>query len=1229
MIKQSLNIKVTDGNVERTFPYMKNNDGSFASSLQPAVISTYEYHAERMGSAPTITATFEYPLCLDSFWTKEEYVTFNGERYFAFNTPSSSKSEESVMFKHEVTFMSARAVLDQTLFLDVVTDSSPEDYQDRVCSNNTKLTFYGDIFELVARLNDALIKQGLCTVRNQDQTKTYEGYHIVINDGVTSDEKELSFDSSYFTAALQEISNTFGLSYYFVGKVIHVGEYEHQIPTPISYGQDNGLLSIEHTNPNDMIVRQITGMGSSENIPYYYPNDTPDGKLLYTRKNADESEPQWDITAWSLSKLNGNGIGVFDSPTLTWGEAHLEKTITLKIADDINANISGGSYNSENDLSSTHEYISGESNSFTWNMKTCFVCEIPISVDEQEGYSVNQKYNINLPVKFRLVTADNYGTRSLKILRNKFFKITDQAGQDVSSLFNITGNPNGNNGWWLIEDETTYPFTISLKDKQKGIENYYIRFQIAVNATNTYIGQNGVFIDDMEDRGTLSIEDNVKGFVFHERLIPYHKTGITLNDTSKISRGDSLTIDGLLWIPPMQKLMPSIYRESWGTERFYKALNIDENNHNQGYTDIYGTNIDKNKTYKQQDGTYYTFDNVWNNITQGQAKEDFDDIRPSIKGMVNGAGERMDAIKGVAFDNNDDDSKTSDTNGSNETYVHPYFYIKLPKLDFNLFDQALEGEAGYIEMTSGKCGACRFEIATLKIEKEDRTGYKFYNPVLLDGNGDLLVGDYKTMTTSYLDELQLEQYTDGTENLNYNQDSSKKEIWIAVKKDIDTFGVIIPNQKNRYRPENGDTYVFTGIKMPSSYIKQAEHRLDAALMDYMKKNNDEHFKFSIRYSRIWLEEHSSYANLLNENAYLPVIYNNTEYNLFVQSCTIKVDESILSEIEVDVSTTLTVGQSGISQIADAVSKTIVSKGAQSTPQGGAQSTVPTTQNVVTQEELAQEAALRQQTDLTLSSRITTLSNSFTALSDAGYKFIGAYYLDDTYISKATGKISITLAEELLSQKVVLYAFLATTHAVVDGQGNILLEIVNNADPDHPLFDVSISQFGNIIAINKGSFSDIDSFIGFEAQTFGHLWAMNSLNLIIGKAIGDANGNNIENTYAKKADIVGVYKYKGSVATYNQLPTTGLTIGDVYDVRDNGMNYGWTGSTWDALGMEIQIDYPITDVRVNGNSVVANKVANIPVPTALSGLTNDLVAIEPYPSTLYNNIRNDIDALFSN
>lgn len=64
---------------------------------------------------------------------------------------------------------------------------------------------------------------------------------------------------------------------------------------------------------------------------------------------------------------------------------------------------------------------------------------------------------------------------------------------------------------------------------------------------------------------------------------------------------------------------------------------------------------------------------------------------------------------------------------------------------------------------------------------------------------------------------------------------------------------------------------------------------------------------------------------------------------------------------------------------------------------------------------------------------------------------------------------------------------------------------------------------------------------------------------------------LSNKYAKKADIVGMYKYKGSAADASKLPTTGQVTGDVYNIESAskyggaGMNVAWNGTEWDPLG----------------------------------------------------------------
>lgn len=63
------------------------------------------------------------------------------------------------------------------------------------------------------------------------------------------------------------------------------------------------------------------------------------------------------------------------------------------------------------------------------------------------------------------------------------------------------------------------------------------------------------------------------------------------------------------------------------------------------------------------------------------------------------------------------------------------------------------------------------------------------------------------------------------------------------------------------------------------------------------------------------------------------------------------------------------------------------------------------------------------------------------------------------------------------------------------------------------------------------------------------------------------------TEFKNIDFSTVYKFMGSVASYNNLPvlSSGTTDnGKTYNVEDTGANYAWTGTEWDKLSETIDL-----------------------------------------------------------
>ena len=72
------------------------------------------------------------------------------------------------------------------------------------------------------------------------------------------------------------------------------------------------------------------------------------------------------------------------------------------------------------------------------------------------------------------------------------------------------------------------------------------------------------------------------------------------------------------------------------------------------------------------------------------------------------------------------------------------------------------------------------------------------------------------------------------------------------------------------------------------------------------------------------------------------------------------------------------------------------------------------------------------------------------------------------------------------------------------------------------------------------------------------------------AMSDVTG--LEEALSSMSPSSNVYKFKGTKATYEELPTSGNEVGDVWNVTgNNGMNYVWTGTEWDALGATYEIE----------------------------------------------------------
>lgn len=112
-------------------------------------------------------------------------------------------------------------------------------------------------------------------------------------------------------------------------------------------------------------------------------------------------------------------------------------------------------------------------------------------------------------------------------------------------------------------------------------------------------------------------------------------------------------------------------------------------------------------------------------------------------------------------------------------------------------------------------------------------------------------------------------------------------------------------------------------------------------------------------------------------------------------------------------------------------------------------------------------------------------------------------------------------------------------------------------------------------------------------------------------------------------ISSVYRFKGSVATYANLPTTGQVEGDVYNVTNTGINYAWA-TGWDDIGGVEALATLMNDgllrkedfAKLQGISANAKNVA--------SSITNGNIKIDNVETPVYSDteIRGQINSVVS-
>lgn len=986
-------------NTLKLFTLVNLEDGTearvpFPNNVEQAEISTYEYSAARMGGAPSITAKISHRFCLDKYWNEKQFIEFNGEKYFVRDTPSSSKNNDDSRYEHDVTFLHERFVLENVYMIDAVKEDAIDttNVAKKYVSNSTKVVFWGDINEFVARFNDCLLYAGL---GGKDDGS---GYYIVVDEGVSSDELLVSFEDKFFSEALQEIFNTFKLPYYWEGKVCHVGVSPEPVSQLFEYGAQNALLSIEKSNTNQGYCNRATGVGSADNIPYYYPNE----------ESSATTKPH---AVSSVDGTTGN-TGITDDAKI---EVINENDFSSKLKgclpsdkpwDNYGIIYSGHDNSCQFSVDRTRIKVLNYPTAYEWALPNWgsdfprniyWNFDIPEYCWEYEDVN-NEKHSVTSTCnEFRIQTIDMYDYFRSKTHDNISFALhyiryvtyyLFSSPRELDLLYYCNVSKRGNHarlcfpiGYWLggiaqrvrnfkieISDENgnhiadiktssvvnAYPeidpgtganlVTIDVQGLEQFSDDFWLHVTCQIEKYRAYIDKAESFPESYIDpyaeyfydlqstpnytywpytyKDIREELDKIKDKLCEIQISPIRVSAIPSrwHDINKLVLGEQRGLDfyGLrssqtpqdgdrivrLYKPELsritvqQRLMPTIYRKTNGEFSFYNA------NNNPEQSIVFSPYAE---FYKDEEGKYRKFEHEYVEGNPRETKFTFEDIKPTIKGIINEDGKEIGQFLDVAFDANDHDFLKGESLGgdadqfesemsSDSEYEHPYFFAKLPRTkvsdkegySFNLFNSASPDEMT-ISMTSGVCGGCRFKIM---VDEETKK-----NPVVIDERGDLKRDKFGrvvvmgTSTAGAEDTYQDEQ-----------QNTADREVWVCLLKETDTYGILMPNANQNLRPKKYDTFVLLNIYLPKLYVIDAENRLSKAIIKAMQEANSEKFNFSIKFSRIYFAENPMLLSSISENAQIKLRYNGQIIALYVSSYSYKVDaDEVLPEVAVELS----------------------------------------------------------------------------------------------------------------------------------------------------------------------------------------------------------------------------------------------------------------------------------------------------------------------------------------
>lgn len=321
-------------------------------------------------------------------------------------------------------------------------------------------------------------------------------------------------------------------------------------------------------------------------------------------------------------------------------------------------------------------------------------------------------------------------------------------------------------------------------------------------------------------------------------------------------------------------LMPTIYAETVN-----KKVNPNNDNYDPNTTII--------DYHDALDGTIYP--HTINPLAPSYEIHEFDDIFPEL-----GVKHIVDV-----YPINDDETTAdgwNDETSESGDYVQSYFKVTLPILDFDIYACAAITQEMKINMRSGACIGCTFDV---------QVDWEMYKLNFYDGDGNFAPNGSQRDLSKF-------------------PKSDTTQVTLICKKDIETFGTIKPNiyqkPKGVSQDYDGDEFVILGISLPLAYVVNAQTRLDDAMDKYMLENNVYYYEYPLKFDEYFLVTHSYILDQIRNNTIVRFGYNGDVIPLYVKQIAIKYGNKPLPEYNITLTDEIEVSLNQIGQATEAIGK---------------------------------------------------------------------------------------------------------------------------------------------------------------------------------------------------------------------------------------------------------------------------------------------------------------------